>query len=162
MADTNERYDRQRYIERCFEVLKHVTTLSTAAALLILAIYREEPFKTRLLVLTLILIGACVVLSVFGMLVIAMSSSKPPPYDIAMSEGVEDTMIRLITIFAAGTFMAAVISFSLIVLAIPFWPAIGLLLALTGLLAGGLTIARRWRKRRPGTDEPLKPNQGGE
>ena len=50
MPDEGE--DRQRYLDRCFEFLKHTTTLSTAAALLILAIYREAPFEERLLAVT--------------------------------------------------------------------------------------------------------------
>jgi hypothetical protein len=79
VADLQERYDRQRFLDRCFELLKHVTTLSTAVALLILALYREEPFNVRILALTLILIGLCVVVSVFGMQMIALGSQKPQP-----------------------------------------------------------------------------------
>jgi len=93
VPDTREDEDRQRFLDRCFESLKHVTTLSTAAALLILAIYREQPFKERLLTVTLILMGLCVVLSVFGMLTIAMGSRELPPYQTAISAKTEDALV---------------------------------------------------------------------
>jgi hypothetical protein len=36
---------RKEFRDRSFELQKHTSTLSTAAALLILAVYRERPFK---------------------------------------------------------------------------------------------------------------------
>ena len=93
MANTREGDDRQRYLVRCFEFLKHVATLSTAAALLILAIYREESFKERLLALTLGLLGLCVVISAFGMQIIATGSREPPPNRRTFGEDTQDAMI---------------------------------------------------------------------
>ena len=52
MPNTPGNDERQRFLDRCFECLKHAATLSTAAALLILAIYREAPFVERLLAVT--------------------------------------------------------------------------------------------------------------
>ena len=140
--------DRQRFLDRCFESLKHVTTLSTAAALLILAIYSEQPFKERLLALTLILMGLCVVLSVFGMLTIALGTLELPPYQTAMSEEAQDAMIWWITTGAGVIFSASVIAFALAILSVPFWPSLGVLVALLLLLIGVLLVVRRRRKRR--------------
>jgi hypothetical protein len=107
--------ERQRFLDRCFEYLKHVTTLSTAAALLILAIYREAPFKERLLALTLILLGLGVVVSVFGMLVISLGSLTPPN-QTAISDKTQDTTIGSITLAAAGIFIGSVSSLALVIL----------------------------------------------
>jgi len=155
VPDTHEDYDRQRYLDRCFESLKHVTTLSTAAALLILAIYREQPFKEGLLALTLILMGLCVVLSVFGMLTIALGSRELPPYQTAISEKTEDAMVWAITTGAGVVFSASVIAFALAILSAPFWPSLVVLLALLVLLIGALLYVRFRRKRQP-------PEQDGE
>jgi len=146
VPDTRDE-DRQQLWDRCFESLKHITTLSTAAALLILAIYREEPFKERLLALTLILLGICVVISVFGMVVISVSSGKQPPYIILPSEETEDTTIRWMTIGAGCVFMASVAAFALAVLAVPFWPQLWILVAMAVLLVVALLFVR-WRRKR--------------
>ncbi len=42
---TEEQEQRKEVLDRSFEFLKHITTLSTAAGLLILAIYCEQPFQ---------------------------------------------------------------------------------------------------------------------
>ena len=155
MPDTREDEDRQRFLDRCFESLKHVTTLSTAAALLILAIYREQPFNERLLTVTLVLMGLCVVLSVFGMLTIAMGSRELPPYQTAISAKTEDALVWSITTVAGVVFSASVIAFALAILAAPFWPSLVVLLALLVLLIGALLYVRFRRKRQP-------PEQDGE
>jgi len=146
VADTRGGDDRQRYLHRCFEFLKHTTTLSTAAALLILAIYREAPFKERLLALTLSLIGLCVVLSVFGMQAIAMGSRKLLPVP-AVSEKTQDAMVGWITTVTGALFSASVIAFALVVLGVRFWPALWILLPLVALLIGALLFVRRRHKR---------------
>jgi hypothetical protein len=146
--------DRQQLWDRCLESLKHITTLSTAAALLILAIYREEPFKERLLTLTLILLGSCVVISVFGMVNISVSSGRQPPYITLFREETEDALIRWLTIGAGVVFMASVIAFALAVLSVPFWPQVGILLALLVLLVGTLLYVRRRRKRQNTRNRP--------
>jgi hypothetical protein len=145
VPDTTEGDDRQRFLDRCFELLKHVTILSTAA-LLILAIYRETPFKERLLAFTLIPIGLCVVLSVFGMQAIAMGSRKPPPDQTAVSEKTQDAMVGWITTVTGAVFSASVIAFALVVLGVRFWTALWILLPLVALLIGALLFVRRRRK----------------
>jgi hypothetical protein len=122
-------------------------SLSTAAALLILAIYRETPFKERLLALTLIRMGLCVVVSVFGMLLIAIGSRKPPRTQTTLSEEAEDAIARWITVTAGIVFMGSVIAFALSILAVPFRPALWILLTLLGLLIG-LRLFVGWRRRR--------------
>jgi hypothetical protein len=144
--------DRQQLWDRCLESLKHITTLSTAAALSILAIYREEPFKERLLALTLILLGSCVVISVFGMVLISVSSGRQPPYITLLSEETEDAVIRWLTISAGCVLMASVVAFTLAVLSVPFWPQVGILLALFVLLVGTLLFVRRRHKRQKTRD----------
>src|SRR5215208_4380891 len=63
----NESVELQEFRDRCFEVQKHVATLSTAASLLILAVYRERPFEELLLAVTLVLMALSVVIVVHGM-----------------------------------------------------------------------------------------------
>jgi hypothetical protein len=138
--------DRQRFLDRCFEFLKHVTTLSTAAALLILAIYRETPFKEGLLALTLILLGLGVVVSVLGMLVISLGSLTPPN-QTAFSDKTQDTIIRSITNAAGGIFIGSVSGLAFVILDVPFRYAIGIMLALLVLLTGALLFVRRIRRR---------------
>jgi hypothetical protein len=135
--------DRQQFLDRSFEFLKHVTTLGTAAALLILAIYREAPFQRFLLAVTLILLGLCVVISVYGMQLIALSSLKPPPSQTIMSEERQDAIVRRLTATSGTLFIAAVIGFALTVLYVPIWPAVAVLLAL--ILGLPLSTMRRRR-----------------
>jgi hypothetical protein len=153
VADTPEGGDRQRFLDRCFEFLKHTTTLSTAAALLILAIYREAPFKERLLALTLILFGLCVAVSVFGMLLISLGSGKPRPNQTTWSDETQDAIIRGITTTTGSVFIGSVGAFALSFLAVPFWHGLWILLALMGLLVGALLFIRRRRKRQPSNDK---------
>jgi len=160
VANTREGDDRQRYLDRCFEFLKHVATLSTAAALLILAIYREESFKERLLALTLGLLGLCVVISAFGMQIIATGSREPPPNRRTFGEDTQDAMILLITSTTRAVFSAAVIAFALAILSIPFWYATLLLGAIAVLLTVLLLFVRWRRKRQSSTNE--SPEEGGE
>jgi hypothetical protein len=105
--------NRQGFLDRCFEFLKHVATLSTAAALLILAIYRERPFQTRLLAVTLILIGLCVVISLFSMQLIAMGSRSPFWGESHSSEETHDSVIGWLTVTSGNLFTASVVTFAL-------------------------------------------------
>lgn len=59
--------DRKEGIKLIFEILKHLTTLNTAAALVVLAIGREVEVALGALVVALMLFGSSVVVCLFGM-----------------------------------------------------------------------------------------------
>jgi hypothetical protein len=59
---------RQEELKLFFEYFKHLTTLSVAVAVVILAIYREGIAKEAALYVTLALFGFAVLIAVFGML----------------------------------------------------------------------------------------------
>jgi hypothetical protein len=156
---------RQRFLDRCFEFLKHTATLSTAA-LLILAIYREAPFKERLLAVTLILLGICVVFSVFGMLGIAVGYGTPPLDPIRLSEEAQDALTMLITANSGVTLTGSIIAFALVIFEVPYGRVLAwILLAAYALmvLIGALLFVRRRRKRQSSsTIESSEPEQDGE
>ena len=76
MADELERADEERHREElvklAFEMCKHLTTLSAAATLVVLAIYRKLTFGSTLLGVTLSLFGLTIVVST-GTMVASMS-----------------------------------------------------------------------------------------
>ena len=151
MPDTRGDDERQRFFDRCFEFLKHITTLSTAAALLILAIHREEPFQTLLLAVTLILIGLCVVQSVYSMQLIALDSRSESSGWLRsrlFSEQTQDEITALLTVLSGALFSASVVAFALLLLEVPFWPSIAILGTLVLLLTVLLLLHRRRYKRR--------------
>lgn len=115
---------------------------------LILAIYREQPFRTLFLAETLTLIGLCVVISVYTMHMIALGFRKPPPDQVALSEETQDTMIMWLTTTSGILFTGSVIAFALLLFDVPFWPSTLVLLALVALLMGLLLWVRRTNKRR--------------
>jgi hypothetical protein len=45
VTDKEEREQRKEFLDRCFEFLKHITTVGTAAALLILAIFLRATIR---------------------------------------------------------------------------------------------------------------------
>ena len=73
MADELGREDEERHREELvklnFEMCKHLRTLSTAATLVVLAVYREVAFEGTLLGATLSLSGVTVIVSVASMIV---------------------------------------------------------------------------------------------
>jgi hypothetical protein len=83
---TEERQESKEFLDRCFEFLKHMSTLGTAAALLLLAIFRERPFEFFLLTAAVSLLGLCVVLSVWGMLLISVSFFAQHEHDARTRE----------------------------------------------------------------------------
>jgi hypothetical protein len=159
--------DRQRFYDRCFEFLKHITTLSTASALIILAIYREAPFRERLLAVTFLLLGICLVNSVFGMLGIAVGSGKHAIDPIHLSEETLDGLTRFITTNSGVTFTGSIIAFALVILEVPFgrtlaWILLAAYALLVLLLTGAFLYGRRRGERQPSTDKPPEPEQDGE
>ena len=112
----------QEFRDRCFEVQKHVATLSTAAALLILAVFRERPFEERLLADTLLLLALSAVIAVHGMTFQAKEVRGPEAsilrYDRHISWTTENASLLLI--MAVGTF-------ALFLFNVPFWLALGVL-----------------------------------
>jgi len=164
VPDPRQNDERQRFLDRCFEFLKQTATISTAAALLILAIYRESPFKERLLAVTLVLLGICIVNSVFGMLGIAVGSGKHTLDPIRfLSEETRDALIRFITTNSGVTLTGSIIAFGLVILEVPFGRQLARALLLAyALLVLLLTVAFLRRKRhQPSTDKPPEPEQDG-
>jgi hypothetical protein len=71
-------------------------------------------------------------------------------------------VIGWITTTAGVLFSGSVVAFALVVIAVPSWPAFGIISAVIVLLVGLLLFVRRRHKRRSGTDKSLEPEQGRE
>ena len=69
----------EEYVKLCFELFKHLTTLSTAGALVAMAVYREVSAGTGLLALTLALFGVTILAAVMGMIA-AIGYFAPSPH----------------------------------------------------------------------------------
>jgi hypothetical protein len=59
----------EEFMRLTFELCKHLTTLSTAGGLLVLAVYRELTFDEWFLAATLILFGLTIVVALYVMAV---------------------------------------------------------------------------------------------
>jgi hypothetical protein len=57
----------EEFVKLTFELCKQLTTLSTAGALIVLAVYRELTFGEKLLAATLVLFGLTVIVSLMIM-----------------------------------------------------------------------------------------------
>ena len=139
--------ERQRFLDRCFEFLKHMTTLSTAA-LLILAIYRAEPFQAILLAITLILLALCVVISIYAMQVIALESREPRLGVPRMTNETHDAIVEQLTYLSGTLFTGAVVSFALLLFEVQFWRSLAVLGTLLLILVVVALLQRRRHKRR--------------
>jgi amino acid transporter len=143
VPDTEDRNWRQEFRDRSFEVQKHVATLSTAASLLILAVYRERPFELNLLAPTLLLLAISALISIHGMTAIALYARRPlRPTDPDPDSF--DRYISRLTISASNILTAAVVVFALFLFGVPFWVALGIL----GVLLVVVLLVLRRRKRR--------------
>jgi hypothetical protein len=123
-------HNLQEFRDRCFEVQKHVATLSTAASLVILAVYRERPFEDFLLAITLLLLAISVVLAVEG-----MTFQARDVRDQVSLLGY-DRHIELTTTGASNFLIMAVVGLAFFLFHIPLWIAIGVL----GLWVGALVV----------------------
>ena len=107
--------------ERCFEVQKHVATLSTAASLVILAVYRERPFEERLLAFTLILLGLSAVIAVYGMTFQADKARyRADSARTQTSHTGYDFRISLTTTLSSNCLIYSVVALAFYLLHIPF------------------------------------------
>jgi amino acid transporter len=127
VADAEERNRRQELRDRSFELQKHVSTLSTAASLLILAVYRERPFEVDSLVATLVLLALSAVIAVYGMTVITLDEHRPSRYRYRPDPESVDRHIYWVANAAPILFIAAVVGFAPYLFDVPFWIAIPVL-----------------------------------
>jgi multidrug efflux pump subunit AcrB len=65
---TEQERDREELVKLAFETCKHLTTLSTAGTLVVLAVYREVSFGGTPLGATLGLFGLTIIVSIAVML----------------------------------------------------------------------------------------------
>jgi hypothetical protein len=143
VPDSEQRERRQEFRDRSFEVQKHLATLSTAASLLILAVYRERHFEGYLLAATLILLAVSALLSIHGMTAIALDDRRPRrTYD--PDPDTFDRYIYRVTGTASNILTAAVVVFALFLFGVPFW--IGL--TVPGVLLVLLLVGLWWRHRK--------------
>jgi hypothetical protein len=149
VSDTEGREHRQDFRDRSFEVQKHISTLSTAASLLILAVYRERPFEGKLLAITLVLLAISALLSIHGMTALALDERRPRR-SIDPDPETFDRYIHRVTSTASNLLTAAVIVFALFLFDVPAWIALGSVGAVLVLVL--LVLWRRHRnatRRRP-------------
>jgi L-asparagine transporter-like permease len=143
VAEEEERNRRQKFLDRSFEVQKHISTLSTAASLLILAVYRERPFEGDLLALTLMLLAVTAMIAVHGMAVTALEERRPRPYRSPDPDSFDRRVFRL-TSLASSLLIASVVAFALFLFDVPLWLAVGVLV----VVIVPLVLIRRKQQRR--------------
>ena len=140
----NEAQERriEEFIKLCFEFFKHLTTLSTAGALVVLAVYRELAFEAVLLAITLALFGVTILISVLSMMTCTTYFS---PSDFRPSERVWGWLM----FGASASFITGVESFMLFLIQWPRWLSLILLpvvlLILVWLTRRRLAFLRRER-----------------
>jgi hypothetical protein len=126
----------QEFRDRCFEVQKHVATLSTAASLVILAPYRERPFEEGVLGLALGLLALSAVMAVHGMSfqaeAVRVQEASYLGYDKHISRATE---------YSSGLLILAVVMLALFLFNISLWLALGVFVVwLVGFLL--ITVIR--------------------
>lgn len=131
MADGEvEEQRRQEALKLFFEYFKHLTTLSVAVAVAILAIYREGIAKEAALYVALGMFGFAVFIAVFGML-LALTQLRLGQ----AAFGVQIGLMGLVTgLFGGGllTFMYVALRLPLVLLLVPVLLVVALLVLLPG------------------------------
>jgi hypothetical protein len=150
--DDLERGDEERHREELvklsFEMCKHLTTLSAAATLIVLAIYRELTFGSTLLGVTLSLFGLTIVVST-GTMVASMSYFT----NIGRRDrAAADPLFMWPSAAAIYIFIIGVAAFMLFLLDLPGWVLIFVVLAL--LLLGRSVTAYFHRRSVTPTSGP--------
>jgi hypothetical protein len=118
-VDDRERAERLR--NRCFEVQKHVATLSTAASLLILAVYRERPFEESVLGVTLGLLALSAVIAVYGL------NSQATGVRYTTLTQWYNRRIDSTTSLSSSLLIMAAVTLAFFLFHIPIWVALGVL-----------------------------------
>jgi hypothetical protein len=134
VTDVEEREEQQRQelLKLYFEFFKHFTTLGAAAAVALLAVYREGVAERRLLAFSLVLFGLAVVIAVLGMVSILGRFRRGHPV-----RRTDFTMMMLVTTMLGGGLLSVIVQ----VLGVPGWVLyVGFVLA---LVAWGLDFYRR-------------------
>ena len=138
--DAGQEHRKEELVKLSFELFKHLTTLSTAASLVVLAVYQEITFERALLGATLSLFGLTVLVCVVSMLAgISYFSNR------ADKPAAEPTFVWLATV-ASASFVAGVEAFLLFLINLPYWAGVvaGALL----LLGLGFLLRRSFRLRK--------------
>jgi len=152
----NEAQERhtEEFVKLCFEVFKHLTTLSTAGALVILALYSEISIQPWLVALTLALFGITILISLLSMIActgyFSTSGSWPSKGTLGWSMA-----------GASGSFMVGVEAFMLLLFEWPNW--VNFILLPAALLILVVLIRQRpaflRRDRRPPPQEDQQEDQ---
>jgi hypothetical protein len=117
---------RQEELKHFFEYFKHLTTLSVAVAIVILAIYREGIAKEAALYVTLALFGYAVLIAVFGML-LALAQFRRELVRIVV-------LIWLLVLVTGGLFGIGLLTFMHVASGIPLWLLLVVALLVVALL----------------------------
>jgi len=114
----SESEDRERRAEEfaklCFEYFKHLTTLSTAGAVVVLAVYRELTVGTVLLAATLVLFGVTILTCVISMMACTTHFSSSP-------YRVSERNLGWLMAGASISFVTGVESFMPLMIQLPNW-----------------------------------------
>jgi hypothetical protein len=122
------------FVKLCFEVFKHLTTLSTAGALVVLAVYREIGVVEWLLGLTLVLFGVSILASVVSMMLCTT-------YYASSAFSPSEPVLGWLMFAAAGSFLTGAESFMLLLTEWPRW--------LNFILPPVVLIALSWLVKTP-------------
>jgi len=129
-GDENLSEDREELAKLTFDLCKHLTTLSTAGILIVLAVYRELTFEDWLLSLTLVLFGLTVVVSVAIMLSVMTFFTAQGRVHEARYEPLLMRSARI----SSYLFTAAVWTFMLFLLHYPYLELLTIAVGVVGIL----------------------------
>jgi ABC-type uncharacterized transport system permease subunit len=135
----DEEYRLEELAKLTFELCKHLTTLSTAGALIVLAVYRELTFQQWLLGLTLILFGLTILVSV----TIMLSSMTIFTAQGRAREDLTEVALMVSARVSSYLFAAAVWTFMLFLLDYSYFDYVVIGMGVIGLVLSWFLFGRR-------------------
>jgi len=147
VVDPEERDKREDFLDRSFELLKHISTICTAASLLILAVFRERPFEEAFLGVTLAILALAALSCLYGMFSIA--TRVHPVFGRETNPRTFDLYVHLIAANALSMLSASGVVFALYLADVPSWIVFGVF-GVFGVLLAVLPVLSliAWKKRR--------------
>jgi hypothetical protein len=144
VADKAERDGRKEFLDRSFELHKHISTICIAASLLILAVFRERPFDEGIVAVTLVILVLDALSCLYGMVYIA--TEVHPYHGRKGNPRSFDRFVYVLNVNAVSMIAASGVVFALYLADVSAWIVFGVLGVLfVALVALSLIL---WKKRR--------------
>jgi uncharacterized BrkB/YihY/UPF0761 family membrane protein len=140
----DEERHREELAKLNFELCKHLTTLSVAGAVVVLAVYREVAFERVLLAITLSVFGITIIVSVLSMILSMAYFTVRGSRDREAA----DPALMWASVLASVFFLVGIEAFMLLLLDLPVW---ALAFAAVGVLLPWWFVRAYFRRRRAPT-----------